>query len=330
MGIYWLRSNMRKLSLATTLFLFALHSGLRGQQTANRHRIAVLDFSSATAGGASQEVFGTQVDFAQAISQMLTARLVSDGTYEVIEGKQIERVLKMRKMPNSGFADPKSAAKFGHSLGVDAVVIGQVTQFGWDDQGGTAEATPAKPDGPKGAAGPPARRAVVAITAQLIDTNTGQSLATANSKGVSKRSGTKLLDTAATSGSGAMDSSGFAQSMIGAATAAAVSQLATELEGENAILPRWTPPPPRGEITSASRPDIVIDVGSAAGLKAGDKMLVTRLVHVEMDRVTETAVGAVEDEVGVLTITSVQENSAVGRFSGTAAPKVGDQVRPLQ
>jgi hypothetical protein len=34
----------------------------------------------------------------------------------------------------------------------------------------------------------------------------------------------------------------------------------------------------------------------------------------------------VEDKLGILTITEVDEGSAVGKFSGATAPKVGDAV----
>lgn len=333
MGIYWLRSHMRRQTLIFTLSLFALfitvNSGLQAQQPVKRHRIAVLDFNDAPVMGSSQAVFGRQLDVGKGLADLLIDRLVSDGTYDVIERDRIDNVLTEHDFLNSNLTDPQTAARMGHILGVDAVVVGQVTQFGWDGAGGNPEAKTADSSASKDAAGPPARKAVVAFTAELIDCNTGQTLATANSKGVSRRTGTKLLESGS-AGNVAMDSGTFAQSMIGEATTAAVGQMAKELEGENGILSTWAPPPLRGEITDASKPNIIINVGSAAGLKVGDKMLVTRVVHVERDKVTETAVGAVEDEMGVLTITSVQFDSATGHFSGPAAPKVGDQVRPLQ
>ncbi|MGH9589754.1 MAG: CsgG/HfaB family protein [Terracidiphilus sp.] len=317
--------------------MFPFNGGLRAQQqaqqAAKQHRIAVLDFNDSAVNGASQAVFGVPVDIGKGISQMLAGRLTSDGTYQVTARTRVEEVLKAQNAPNSAVADPGAAAKIGHRLGVDAVVAGQVTQFGWDDQAGKPQGTPDESAGRKGPDAPAMRRAIVTVTAELIDTNTGQVLATANSKGVSRRTGTKLLDNAATAGEGgspAMDSSNFAQSMIGEAATAAVNELAKELEGESANLSTWAPPPLRGLIIDASSPNLVINVGSAAGLKVGDKMLVTRVVHVERDRVTETAVGAVEDEVGVLTIVSVKDDSAVGRFSGAESPKTGDQVRPLQ
>jgi curli biogenesis system outer membrane secretion channel CsgG len=333
---------MRRLMLIISFFVSAVlfvaaAGGLRAQQEtqqpAKRHLIAVLNFNGSAVNGASQAVFGAQFDIGRGISQMLVARLASEGTYQVAARPRVEEVLKRRNLADGGLVDPATAAKIGYGVGADAVVLGEVTQFGWDDEPGKAEGTPAEPANSGGAVALAMRKAVVMITAQFIDANTGQVLVTANSKGVSRRSGTRLLDNAATAGSGGnltMESSNFVQSMIGEATAAAVNELAKELEGENANLPKWTPPPLKGQITEASNSNIIINVGSAAGLKVGDKMLVTRVVHVERDRVTESAVGAVEDEVGMLTIVSVKDDSAMGHFSGAESAKVGDQVRPLQ
>lgn len=326
---------MRKLTLICTLSLFSLfaaaQSGLRAQQaakTARRHRIAVLGFSNSAAKGGSQMAAGA--DAGRIISGMLIDRLVSDGTYQVMEPNQMQKILKAHDLSSGNPPDLETAAKIGHVLGVDAVVVGDVTQFGRDEQGGNTAGAPGKAGSADGAK----TVAVVAITAEFVDTNTGQALASANSKGVSQHTGPEAPAEPAGSGgpgsSAGNASSNFAQTLVGQAATAAVDELARQLEGENSSLPRWTPPPLRGQITEVLTARVVINVGSAAGLKVGDKMLVTRVVHVVRDQGTGAAVGSIEDEVGVLTITSVQEGSAEGRFSGAGKPEVGDAVRPVQ
>ena len=332
---------MRKRTLILTLFLFPafilvdseLPAQQAAQQPARRHRIAVLDFNDAGISSASATTAGARGDVGKGISALLTNRLVKVGTFHVIESNQIRKVLVGQNLSNSNLSDPETAAKIGHILGVDAVVVGEVTEFGRSDQDGSAAKSPAASSDEKGA-GAAKIEVAVAITAEFIDTNTGQAIASASSRGVSQRTGKNLQAQSALSGdqmtAASMESSDFAKSMVGQATVAAVNELAKELEGESAKLPRWTPPPLRGQITDASTPNIVINVGSTAGLKVGDEMLVTRVVHVVRERVANTPVGAVEDQVGELTITSVREDSAVGRFSGTRTPEVGDVVRPLQ
>lgn len=326
---------MRKLTLALTLsslpLFIAVNAELRAQQgvkqDGKQHRIAVLDFNDAAVNGGPQAAGDQRVAIGKGIAALLIDRLVKDGTYHVIETSQIHKILVAQNLADKAPYDQETAAKIGHILGVDAVVVGEVTEFGREEES-------AKQSGEEAGASSeslPKAEVAVAITAEFIDTNTGQALASAGSRGVSQRTGKNLQNgNAASDGAGDMESSAFAQTMIGQATVAAVNELAKELEGESAKLPRWAPPPLRGQITDVTTPNIVVNVGSAAGLKVGDELLVTRVVHVVRERVANQQVGTVEDQVGELTITSVKEESAVGRFSGAGAPAVGDLVRPLQ
>jgi hypothetical protein len=47
------------------------------------------------------------------------------------------------------------------------------------------------------------------------------------------------------------------------------------------------------------------------------------------DPVSGKVLRTVEQSLGELTVTSVDEQSAEGRFSGAGAPKVGDTVKSL-
>ncbi|MGB6111938.1 MAG: CsgG/HfaB family protein, partial [Acidobacteriaceae bacterium] len=233
--------------------------------------------------------------------------------------------------------DPATAAKIGHILGVDAVITGDITQFGRDDVNKNygASAVGAWTHGALGGVGKHSSKAVVAITVRMIDASTGEILASVAGKGESSRSGTSLLGAGYSGGSGAaagidMTSSNFAQTIIGEATTAAVAQVAEGLDADSKKLP--TAPQPAavvvsGLIADASTPDIIVNVGSQAGLKVGDKLVVSRVVRVVKDPATGKPLRSIEDSIGQLTITSVDAASAVGSFSGSGAPKVGDTVK---
>lgn len=328
---------MRRWMLIVALFALFLGpvAALHAQAPTTKHRIAVLDFNYATVMTTSQAVFGTNVDIGKGISDMLIDRLVNDGTYRVIERNEINKILNEQNFSNSNRVDPSTAAKIGHILGVDAVIVGDITQFGRDDQSRNLGAMAGKWGSGfgLGGVGTHKAKAQVAITARLIDTNTGEILASATGQGTSQRSGTNLLGGGAgTGGFGAgeagMNSTNFAQTIIGEATTAAVDQLAKQIETENPKLPTLQAPPLQGLIADASSPDIIINVGSTAGVKVGDTMMVTRVVRVVKDPATGKPLRSIEDAVGVLTITSVDSGSAVGHFSGPGTPKVGDVVKP--
>jgi curli biogenesis system outer membrane secretion channel CsgG len=307
-------------------------------QTPVRHRVAVLDFGYATVMTTSQAIFGTNVDIGKGISDMLIDKLLADGTYRVIERNAIDKILHEQDFSNSNRADPNTAAKIGHILGVDAVITGDITQFGRDDEnknyGGAVVG--AWTHGAFGGVNKQQAKAVVAITVRMVDATSGEILASVTGKGESTRSGTSMLGGGWGGGSGAaggasMTSSNFAQTIIGEATTAAVAQVATWLSGDSAKIPD-APAPPKvavaGLVADASAPDsIIINVGSTAGVKVGDKLVVSRVVRVVKDPTTGKPLRSIENPVGELTITSVDASSAVGTFSGSGAPKTGDTVK---
>jgi curli biogenesis system outer membrane secretion channel CsgG len=327
---------MRKAVLSLILFL-TIPCALPGQQSPppTKHRIAVLDFNYATVMTASQAVFGTNVDIGKGISDMLIDRLVNDGTYRVIERNEINKIINEQNFSNSNRADATTAAKIGHILGVDAVIVGDITEFGRDDQSHSLGGVGGNwAGGVLGHVGTHSAKAEVAITARLIDTNTGEILGSTTGKGESKRSGTNLLAGGAGSGGygggeAGMNSSNFAETIIGEATADAVTQLAQGLISDSGKLPTVTVAPVvvNGLVADASTSDIIINVGSSAGVKVGDKLLITRVVRVIKDPATGKPLRSIEDPVGQLTITSVDATSAVGSFSGSGKPQTGDTVK---
>jgi curli biogenesis system outer membrane secretion channel CsgG len=298
-----------------------------------RHRIAVLDFSYATVMSETSAVFGTNQDVGKGISDMLIDRLTNDGTFRIIERNQVQKILTEQNFSNSNRADTSTAAKIGHILGVDAIVTGDITQFGRDDQNkniGGALGNWNKFG--VGGVGTHKSKAVVAITARLVDVNTGEILASVTGKGESTRSGTSLLGGGAGSsgyGGGAVDmgSANFAQTIIGEAVTQAVTQLAQGLDTKSSALPTAAAVPISGLVADASTSDIIINVGTQGGVQVGQKLLITRVSRVIKDPATGKALRSIEDTVGELTVTSADSTSAVGSFSGAGKPKVGDVVK---
>jgi curli biogenesis system outer membrane secretion channel CsgG len=325
---------MRKV-VPAIVSLFIMGSALVAQQPI-KHKVAVLDFNYATVMTASQAVFGTNVDIGKGISDMLIDKLVNDGSFRVIERNQIDKILNEQNFANSNRADTATAAKIGHILGVDAVITGDITQFGRDDQNKNVGGMLGKWGSGYGLGGVGTQKskAVVQITARMIDTSTGEILASASGKGESARSGTMLggggAGTGGFGGGGAgMGSSNFAQTIIGEATTQAVAALAQNLAADSTKLPTIVAPTVSvsGLVADASSSDIIINVGTQAGVKVGDKLQISRVVRVVKDPVTGKPLRSIENPVGQLTVTSVDATSAVGTFSGSGKPQTGDTVK---
>jgi len=316
----------------TFLLILFLASPLFGQ----KHRVAVMDFNYGTVQSSVAAIFGSDQDVGKGIVDLLIDRLVNDGTYRVIERQALDKIMAEQNFSNSNRADPNSAAKIGKLLGVDTIIVGDITQFGRDDHntnvGGMGSTL-----GKYGLGGVGLRKskAVVAVTARMVDVNTGEILASVSGTGESARSGTNLLGGGGSgwsSGAGHLDmgSSNFGQTILGEAVKQAVTQLATGLEGDAPKLGVAAAPvavPVSGLVADASSSDIIINVGSSAGVHVGDKLDVTRVTRVIKDPATGKPLRSIETKLGQLTITSVDSGSAVGTFSGSGTIKVGDTVK---
>ena len=299
-----------------------------------KKRVAVMNFDYATVHSGVAAIFGTDMDIGKGISDMIVDRLVTSGVYSVIERKALDKILAEQNFSNSDRADPASAAKIARILGVDAIVIGSITQFGRDDKstgvGGGAVGGITRRFGVGGVQRKESKAAVV-ISARLIDTSTAEILAVASGKGESQRSGTSLLgaggssDTAA-GGAVDMRSSNFAATILGEATAQAVTQLASQLDQNAAKLPT-TKVSIEGLVADATGGTIILNVGSRGGVKVGDRLEVRRKVRDIKDPATGKILRSVEDKVGDVTITEVDAASAVGVFTGSSPAKVGDVVK---
>jgi curli biogenesis system outer membrane secretion channel CsgG len=317
--------------LAATL---AISPALFAQQPEKR-RVAIMDFSYATVMTSVQSVFGTNQDIGKGISDLLVNQLVNDGTYRVIERRELDKILKEQNFSNSDRADANSAAKIGRVLGVDTIITGDITQFGRDDQNkGVGGAFSHWDKYGLGGVGVKKAKAVVEVTARMIDVNTGEILASANGHGESARSGTNLLGGGGAWGTGAggnvdMSSSNFGQTIIGEAVKGAVTQLATKLDANSGKLPQQTAHI-NGLVADATGNSIVINVGSRSGVHVGDKLAITRVSRVIKDPATGKPLRTIEEPLGQIQITSVDEASAVGTFTGAGQAKVGDTVKNVQ
>lgn len=315
------------------LVLLLLVSPLFAQQ---KHRVAVMDFNYGTVSSSVAAIFGSNQDVGKGIVDLLIDRLVNDGTYRVIERQALDKLMAEQNFSNSNRADPNSAARIGKLLGVDTIIVGDITQFGRDDHNtnlGGAGSTLGRYG--LGGVGLHKSKAVVAVTARMVDVNTGEILASVTGNGESARSGTNLLGGGGSgwsAGSGQLDmgSSNFGQTILGEAVKQAVAQLATGLEGDSSRLSVAAAPaavPVSGLVADASSSDIIINVGASSGVHVGDKLNVTRVSRVIKDPATGKPLRSIETTLGQLTITSVDSGSAVGTFSGSGAVKVGDTVK---
>jgi curli biogenesis system outer membrane secretion channel CsgG len=320
--------------IAGFVLFLTLIAGAPAQQ---KKRVAVMNFDYATVQSSVSALFGTNQDIGKGIADILVDKLVNGGAYSVIERKQLDKILAEQNFSNSDRADPASAAKIARILGVDAIIVGSITQFGRDDKstavGGGAASNAL---GRFGIGGVKTSKstAVCTVTARMINTSTAEILASVQGHGEESRSGAGILGAGGGSsgwGGGALDmkSSNFANTLLGAVVNKATTDVANGLAQRASSLP--TAPTVTvaidGLVADVS-PDgtLIINVGSKGGVKVGDTLAINRKVREVRDPTSGRVIRSVVDAVGTLKITEVDESSAVGKFSGAGPAKVGDTV----
>ena len=319
--------------LSTFLAVFIVSAAWAPAQ--QKKRVAVMNFDYATVQSSVQAIFNSNQDIGKGIADLLVDKLVNDGTYSVIERKMLDKIIAEQNMSNSDRFDSNSAAKIGKLLGVDAIIVGSITQFGRDDKktnvGGGALGGITGRFG-VGGVSKSESKAVVAVTARMINTDTAEILASATGRGESQRSGTGLIGAGGSSaglGGGALDmaSSNFGQTILGEAVHSAVNSTAAQLEAKAGTMPAKVVHV-EGMVADASADGtLILNVGSSSGLHVGDVLAVKRVGRKITDPATGKVLRSIEDPIGEVKITEVDASSAVGKFTGSGAPKVGDAVR---
>ena len=318
--------TIRTCSRAALTALFFILATTFSAQAQDKKKVAVLDFEYQTVHQYVYDVFGSDVDIGKGIATMLVTDLVRNGTYSVIERQALDKILKEQNFQNSGRADPSSAAQLGKLLGVDAVIIGSITQFGRDDKKLGVAGAPSVGPVKLGGFGKKTAKATVGLDARIIDVTTGEILAVAQGKGESKRGGMTLFGAGTPLGSGGIDmgSSNFQNTIIGEATKEATDNLVNEVVGASGkIVARVVEV--SALVADVSGSEVTITVGASAGVKNGASYEVTRPGREIKDPATGRVIRRVTTPVGTLKITQVSPDFAVGQLTGGPA-KAGDCV----
>lgn len=311
-----------------------------------KRRVAILPFEY----GAVTSQVGT-VDVGKGITSLLITKLVNDGTYSVVERQILDQILKEQNLSVSDRADPSTACKIGKLLSVDAIVVGTVTQFGFENKnvnvGAAASAASSVASyipyvggfGGFGLGGASVRKGKckVAIDARVVDVNTGEILAACHGTGESKRSSTSLFGGGGSgwsggSGSFDMGSSEFESSIAGEATLQAVESVGGQVITTAAKIPdnqSLAAQNVEGKIADVTGTQVIVNVGKANGIVAGDNLQVDRTYKTVKDPDSGKVLKELSNTIAVITISTVDNDSSTGSIVRGAGVRVGDAVKKV-
>jgi curli biogenesis system outer membrane secretion channel CsgG len=310
----------RILSFACLLAL-VLVTDASGQQ---KKRVAVLSFDNAAVESSAAKALGATQDVGASLADVLVKELFKSGTYSIIERRAIDQVLKEQNFSNSSRVDVKTAAAIGRLLGVDAIIMGSVTQFGVEESevavgaGSLSRLTRGVVSGGKRVNA----TATVGMTVRMVDASTGEILTAASGSGQSSKA------SVGASGSTAVDmgASSFQESMLGEAINRATLQVATTLNAFGskfaAVRVDYS-----GLVADVSGPTLILNVGRRKGVQVGDTIEISRAGRTIVDPQTKTVLRTIVDRVGTAKVIEADDTSSTATLNGTASVQVGDQVK---
>ena len=312
----------------------AVPNGAPPPAQGRKKRVAVFDFDFTAIPTATIAQLGNNVDIGKGVTDLLVKYLVQDGTYSVIERNALDKIMAEQNFSNSDRANPTSAAKIGKILGVDAMIVGSITQFG-NETKNTGVGGNGGGIGPFGMGGfkHTNSKAIVNIDARIVDIDTAEILGVAEGHGESSRSSTSLTGGGGNwrgFGAGNVDfgSSDFQETILGEAVKASVEQMSTGLIADAPKLSARTIIV-SGLVAAVDGGQVVLNVGAKSGIKVGDQLSIERITRTIKDPATGQVLRQMTQPVGVVRVTDVDDVSAVCQPVSGSGFKVGDAAKTV-
>jgi curli biogenesis system outer membrane secretion channel CsgG len=279
---------LRPPSLACALFVLLASSvsihEVHAQEV--KPRIAVMSFEN----NSTFSYWGDNLG-AAAADELIT-QLVKAGAFVVVERAQVNAILEEQHFGLSGAVDASTAAEIGKILGVQAVLIGSITQFSVDRRSAGV-----------GALRVSYTEAESRMDVRLVSTTTAEILAIAEGQGKKRMGGVGWED---------FDFErefdvGLAQEALRPAVETAVEEIVAQADILAALAPVVAP----GEVVGSPEEGVVyIDKGTGDGIQVGQRFDVYRIV----DEIRDSAgniLDQVTEKVGVIEVTRVLSQSSI-------------------
>ena len=257
---------------------------------------------------------------AEGMTALLTAALVKDGRFVVVERTGLASVAAEQAL-GQGAAIAETAAQPRQLIGAAIIVRGAVTKFEPAAGGGGLTVGGFPMGSLFGArAGLKSQSSVMEITLRLIDTTTGQVISTSTAQGSASTTGVDVAAVNPSTGL-ALGAGAFQASPIGQAgeqaIVKAVEQIAAGMKG----VP-WS-----ALVVDANDGTIYVNAGADRNVQAGLVLHVYRQGKVFTDPATGVVLDIAMDKIGVIRIDDVREKLSTGAVVSGETPVRGNLLR---
>ena len=267
--------------------------------TGPKRRIGVVEFENKSAYG--------QGRLGGAASDILVTELVKSGKFIVVERDRMNKIMEEQKFQAQGMTDPQTVARIGQVMGLEAIVVGSVSQFGVKKEGSDYLLTQSK-----------RQVADVTVDLRLIDVQSGQVIMADSGKGMAKSTKASFL--------GMGTKGGYDETLEGEALRAALVQFVTNISSQLNKKP-WS-----CMIAAVASEQLYLNAGPDSGVMPGMKLDCYRLGAEIRDPRSNLVIGHVEDLLGRAEVTGPCGDSgdcAKAQFTKAAggSAKSGDICR---
>jgi curli biogenesis system outer membrane secretion channel CsgG len=253
--------------------------------TGPKKRVAVVDFEVKSRYGASR--------LGQAAADILVTELVKTQQFIVVERQKLKLLMDEQSLGMSGAIDPKTAARAGKILGLNAIVTGAVSETGVKTTGTDIGIYKRK-----------TQTAEVSVDVRVVNATTGRIIMADTGKGLAETTTKEYV--------GLGDRASHDETLADRALRAAIVQLLDNLIQQMAET-EWA-----GRVAQVEGNTLYINAGRETGLDAGDVLDVYRPGKEIIDPSTHLSLGFTETLIGQATVTGF-----FGQDASTAVPSSG-------
>jgi curli biogenesis system outer membrane secretion channel CsgG len=316
---------MRIRGVAAVLALCTISTLAQGPA---KKRVAVFDFENAAVQGSiTSPFFQTSTpNLGKAVADLLVTRLVQNGVLVVVERNALDKLLAEQNLTNSDRTDPQTAAKLGRLLGVDAIVMGAITHYDYEDKTTGGGPNRFSPIGGGAMTTKHDIKAKVQISARIVSVDTAEVVAVADGVGETVRKGVKR-DIRDNNGYAAIMGGNANNPILNETLDLAIFQLGTHVDQTAPKIPTHIPVI-EGLVADANDAGrLVLNVGSRGGVKVGDRLQVWRMGKEIRDPATGKVLLRDDTLLGEAVVNSVDEAFSIAAYTGTEPVKTGDLVK---
>lgn len=223
-----------------------------------KKKVAVLEFANKSMYG--RDRLGPEA------TDILITELVKSDAFIVVERGRLNKVLDEQKLEHTAAFDPATAAHTGQVLGVNAVIIGSITEFGVREEGVEVLGYKKK-----------VQTAECTVDIRVVDTETARVLYADSGHGMFQYEIKEFM--------GMGQKAGYNQVLADKSLRAAISQFFNNVLSQLSNV-EWS-----GRVANVQGGQIIVNAGQITGLSVGDILIVRGLGEEVKDPDTGLSLG---------------------------------------